>query len=61
MYFYKIQSREKGGMLKVIEGLGKVIGGWNDTRQCLGPLQNSKLEFEMVGFSQQDRRSSFVK
>jgi len=29
-------------MLKEMEILGKVVGGWNEARECLGPLQNSK-------------------
>ena len=34
--------RAKGWVFKVMEGLGKVVGGWNEARECLGPLQNSK-------------------
>ena len=41
---YRIQLREKGWMLKVMESLGKVVGGWNEARDCLGPLHNSKPE-----------------
>ena len=26
----------------MMEGLGKVVGGWNEARECLGPLQNLK-------------------
>jgi len=29
-------------MLKVIESLGKVVGRWNEAREFLGPLHNSK-------------------
>jgi len=29
-------------MLKVMERLGKVVGVWNEAKECLGPLQNSK-------------------
>jgi len=61
LYFYKIQPREKGGMWKVMEGLGKVVGRWNEARECLGPLQNSKLECEMVGVAPQAWRSILVK
>jgi len=39
---YRIQPREKGWMLKVMEILGKMFSGWNESRECLGPLQNSK-------------------
>ena len=61
LYFYRIKSREKGWVLKVMEGLGKVVGGWNEARECLGPLENSKKIWEMVGFAQQDWRSFLVK
>ena len=39
---YKIQPKEKEWILKVMESLWKVVGGWNEARECLGPLQNSK-------------------
>jgi len=48
LYSYMIQPREKEGILKVMEGLGKVVRGWNEAKECLGPLQNSKPE---LGYS----------
>ena len=40
LYFYKIQPGEKQEVLEVMEGLGKVVDGWNGVRKCLGSLKS---------------------
>ena len=61
LYFYRIEPKEKGWVLKVMEGLGKVVGGWNGVRKFVGSLRTENQGWEMVGFAQHAWRSFHVK
>jgi len=44
-----------------MEGLGKVVGGWNEEIKFLGSLRTQNQGWEMVGFSQHAWRSFPIK
>ena len=61
LYFYRIQPREKRWLLEVMEGLGKVVDGWNGVRKCLASFSTQNQGQEMVVFAQHAWRNFYVK